>query len=53
MKKGPTCKKERTELINFGNTRIDNYFWMNKRDSKDVLNYIEDENKYKDEYFDK
>ncbi len=53
MKKNPICKKDRKELVNFGNTRIDNYFWMNERDSKDVLDYIGQENKHKDEYFEK
>lgn len=33
----------------FKNTRIDNYFWMNERDSKDVLDYINEENNYTSE----
>ena len=51
MKKEPTCKIEKTELVNHGNTRIDNYFWMNKRDSKEVLDYIGQENNYTSDYF--
>ena len=51
MREAPTCKIEKTELINHGNTRIDDYFWLNKRDSKDVLEYIKDENQYTAEYF--
>ena len=51
IKKQPSCKIEKTELINHGHTRIDDYFWMNKRDSKDVLNYISEENKNTEDYF--
>ena len=46
MREAPTCKIEKTELINHGNTRIDDYFWLNKRDSEEVLEYINDENHY-------
>lgn len=53
MKKEPTCKTEKTELKNHGNTRIDNYFWMNKRDSKEVLDYIGQENIHTGDYFKK
>ena len=53
MKKEPTCKEDNTELIIHNHTRNDAYFWMNKRDSEDVLNYISKENKYTKKYFKK
>jgi oligopeptidase B len=51
MKKQPVGKIERKELITHGHTRIDNYFWMNRRDSKEVLRYIDKENKNTTRYF--
>ncbi len=51
MKKQPVGKIERKELITHGHTRIDNYFWMNRRDSKEVLKYIDKENKNTTRYF--
>jgi oligopeptidase B len=53
MKKEPTCKIEKSELTHHGHTRIDNYFWMKERDSKDVLEYIQQENHYSEAYFSK
>ena len=53
MKKEPTCKIETTELINHNNKRLDDYFWMNNRDSKEVLAYIKKENKFTKKYFKK
>lgn len=49
----PTAKKIRKELTAHNHTRTDNYFWMNERDSKDVLNYIESENKVSAAFFKK
>ncbi len=43
--------KKDTVLTNLNHQRVDPYFWMNKRDSKDVLSYIEAENKQTEEYF--
>ena len=51
MKKFPICKKETKNLITHNHQRQDDYFWLNERDSKDVLNYIEAENNYSKEYF--
>ena len=51
MKKEPTCKIENTELITHNHVRNDSFFWMNERDSKDVLKYISKENKYTKDYF--
>ncbi|MCQ0112808.1 oligopeptidase B [Zhouia amylolytica] len=45
----PKAKIEPTSLEKHGDIRIDNYFWMNQRDSKDVLAYLEEENAYYDE----
>ncbi|MCC6701905.1 MAG: S9 family peptidase [Fluviicola sp.] len=47
----PEANKQPVELVNHGNKRIDNYFWMNKRDSKEVLDYIQQENNYSASYF--
>lgn len=51
MREAPTCKIEKVELISHGNTRIDDYFWLNNRDSEEVLEYMKDENQYGDAYF--
>ena len=32
------------KLVAHGDERIDNYFWMNERDSKPVLDYLKNEN---------
>ncbi|HON19449.1 MAG TPA: S9 family peptidase [Salinivirgaceae bacterium] len=42
----PKANKIPHELTIHGDTRIDNYFWMNQRDSKEVLAYLEAENNY-------
>jgi oligopeptidase B len=47
----PKAIRKDKSLINLGHERVDPYFWMNERDSKDVLDYIAEENKYKDTYF--
>lgn len=47
----PDAKQVPKKLVNHNQTRIDNYFWMNERDSKDVLDYIGAENAYSDKYF--
>ncbi|MEK6553615.1 MAG: S9 family peptidase [Bdellovibrionota bacterium] len=46
--KAPIAKKENQILKKHGDKRVDPYFWMNKRDSKDVLDYLNAENKYYD-----
>ena len=51
MKNYPVCKKEKKKLITHNHLRQDDYFWLNERDSKDVLKYIEAENNYSKEYF--
>jgi len=47
----PDAKQMPKKLVDQNQTRIDNYFWMNERDSKDVLDYISAENAYSDAYF--
>lgn len=48
----PVAKKEAKELSTHGHTRIDNYYWMNQRDSENVLEYIDQENTLSKTYFD-
>lgn len=40
-----------TTLEKHGHQRVDPYFWMNQRDSKEVLDYIQQENDYSASYF--
>lgn len=42
----PIAKKEIKELTIHGQTRIDNYYWLNQRENPDVVAYLEAENKY-------
>ena len=42
----PKAKKIRKEFHEFGNTRIDNYYWLNQRDNPEVIAYLKAENKY-------
>ncbi len=44
----PVAKKVPKELTAHGETRIDNYYWLNQRDDPEVLAYLEAENKYKE-----
>lgn len=44
----PKAKKHKTLLEKHGDTRQDDFFWLNKRDHKDVLAYLEAENKFAD-----
>lgn len=46
MTKAPLAKKIDTVLSNHSVDRLDPYYWMNKRDSKEVLDYLEAENNY-------
>ncbi len=46
--KPPVAKKIPTELTIHGDTRIDNYYWMNERENPEVIAYLEAENAYKD-----
>ena len=46
--KSPIAKKIPHKLEIHGDVRVDNYFWMKNRDSKDVIDYLTAENKYTD-----
>lgn len=43
------AKKDPKTLIIHNDTRIDNYFWLNKREDQDVLDYLNAENNYYEE----
>ena len=42
----PKAPKRQTILEAHSDKRIDNYFWLNERDSPEVLAYLEAENAY-------
>ena len=42
----PIAKKIPKELSIHGDTRIDNYFWLNERENPEVIAYLEAENSY-------
>jgi len=44
--KPPIAQKITYKMEKHGDTRIDNYFWMRERDSKNVLDYLKAENEY-------
>ncbi len=44
----PVAKKVKKELVTHGQTRVDNYYWMNDREDPEVIAYLEAENAYKD-----
>ncbi len=44
----PVAKKVAKELTTHGDTRIDNYYWMNDRKNPEVIAHLEAENTYKD-----
>ena len=45
---GPVAKKVAKKLSIHGDTRIDNYFWMNQREDKEVIEYLKAENTHTD-----
>ena len=47
----PLAKKVEKKLIKHNHERIDYYYWMNERDSKDVLDHLQKENAYCEKYF--
>jgi len=47
--KPPVADIRPHELTIHGDTRTDNYFWMNDREDPDVLAYLAAENKYTSE----
>jgi len=46
--KPPVAQKIRKELTTHGQTRIDDYYWLNDRNNPQVLAYLEAENVYTD-----
>lgn len=44
----PVAKKIPKEMTIHGHTRIDNYYWMNDREDKEVIAHLEAENSYKE-----
>jgi len=44
----PVAKKVPFEITTHGDTRIDNYYWMNNREDPEVIAYLEAENAYKE-----
>lgn len=42
----PMAKQIKKELTIHGDTRIDNYYWLNERDNPEVISYLEEENAY-------
>jgi oligopeptidase B len=46
--KPPVAKKVAKELTIHGDTRIDNYYWMNDRENPEVIAHLEAENAYKE-----
>lgn len=42
----PVAKKYPKKLAIHGDERIDNYFWLNERDNKEVMDYLKSENNY-------
>ncbi|MFA8343733.1 MAG: S9 family peptidase [Rhodothermaceae bacterium] len=46
--KPPVAEKIKKDLTIHGDTRVDNYYWLNDRDDEKVLTYLKDENAYTD-----
>ena len=42
----PIAKKEPKKLTKHGDIRIDDYYWLNERENKEVINHLEKENAY-------
>src|SRR5664280_1904960 len=45
----PVAEKIKTKLTEHGNTRTDNFFWLNQSDNPKVIEYLKAENDYADE----
>ncbi len=45
----PIAAKKPKELKEHGQTRIDDYYWLNERDNPEVIAYLEAENNYTDQ----
>ncbi len=42
----PIAKKIEKKLEKHGDIRIDNYYWLNERENQEVIDYLNEENKY-------
>lgn len=42
----PRAKKVPKELVKHGDTRVDDYYWLNQREDQEVLDYLQLENDY-------
>ena len=42
----PTAKVEPTRLEKHGHVRVDDYYWLNRREDPEVIAYLEAENRY-------
>ena len=42
----PIAKKNPIYLKKFDSVRLDNYYWLNKREDQEVINYLSAENDY-------
>ena len=45
----PKCEQKPKTLEIHGDERVDPYYWLNERESEEVLNYLRAENKYTEE----
>ncbi|WP_299799250.1 S9 family peptidase [uncultured Maribacter sp.] len=48
LKHPPKAKKVPKELVKHDDVRLDNYYWLNDKENKDVISYLEAENTYYD-----
>ena len=46
--KPPKAIKKTKELTIHNDTRIDNYYWLNNRENPEVINYLTEENSYRE-----
>ena len=53
MNKPPVPKKIPKKLESHNDIRIDDYYWLrdDERKNKEIISYLEDENKYTDNWF--
>ena len=47
--KAPVAKKVPKEMTIHGDTRIDDYYWMNQREDQEVIDHLNAENSYREE----
>jgi len=46
--RAPKAKKIAKNLSLHGDTRVDNYYWLNERENQEVIDYLNEENSYKE-----